>query len=308
MKAAYISLGHSVLARFAAWIGAAVVLAALTAPNFPALVEQSVGNAFDGVFVAIPIVALLTLIFALRWKELAQVMAEGSGGSSLLPIRALGAATIFALFVLEPTTGESLAASGIAVVLTFYATGVVVNPSTARFMLPYAAVYGAAVGAPAVLLWAFGEPLAVLSSGLSAGLVQMAGFPVTWQGTGFQLVSKAGEVVNGVVTPGCSSISSVTMFLGLLALMHLDMEKDSLTTVKLAVVGVLGLILLNSVRILILLWVGYEYGSSALWGIHDWIGYALFLGFFLAVLPVYARMGEPHHNAVVSVGSPSVSV
>jgi len=308
MKAAQLSSGSGVRIRFGVWIGTAVALSSLTAPNFPSLVDQSVGDAFDGLFVAIPIVALLTLIFALRWKELAHIMAEEGGYLSRLQVRLVGAATILALFVLEPTTGETLAASGIALILTFYASALVVNPSTARFMLPYAAVYGAAVGAPAVLLWAFGEPLAVLSSGLSAGLVRVAGFPVAWQGTGFQFVSKAGEVVNGVVTPGCSSVSSVTMFLGLLALMHLDMKKDSHTTVKLAVVGVLALVLLNSVRILILLWVGYEYGSAALWGVHDWVGYALFLGFFLAVLPLYARMGEPNHSAVMNVGSPAVSV
>jgi len=298
LRRVYLRLGGDVRIRFTTWFGAAVALSALTAPNFPTLADQSVGNAFDGLFVAIPIAALLTLIFVIRWKELAHLLKEEGGGSSRLPVRLVGGVTILALFVLEPVTGESLATSGIAVVLTFYATALVVNPSTARFMLPYAAIYGAAVGAPAALLWAFGEPLAVLSSGLSAGLVRLAGFPVAWQGTGFQLVSKAGDVVNGAVTPGCSSVSSVTMFLGLLALMHIDMKKDSRTTAKVAVVGVLSLVLLNSVRILILLWVGYEYGSAALWGVHDWIGYAFFLGFFLAVLPVYTRMGKP--NPVVA--------
>ena len=306
MSEALPTFGSRVGIRFAAWIGAAVALSALTAPNFPSLVDETAGNAFDGLFVAIPIAALLTLIFALRWRELAQVMTEEGGGLPRLPVRLVGAATILILFALEPATGETLAASGIAVVLTFYATALVVNPSTARFMLPYAAIYGAAVGAPALLLWVFGEPLAVMSSGLSAGLVHLVGFPVAWQGTGFQLVSKAGDVVNGVVTPGCSSVSSVTMFLGLLALMHLDMKKDSRTTAKLAVAGVLALILLNSVRILVLLWVGYEYGAAALWGVHDWIGYAFFLGFFLAVLPLYARMGEP--SRVVAVAPVAVSV
>ena len=303
-----LGFGSNVGVRFAAWIGAAVGLSAVTAPNFPYLLNQSVGDAFDGIFVAIPIVALLTLIFALRWKELAGMMAQEGGALSRLPVRLAGAAAVVSLFLLEPTTGETLAASGISVVITFYAAALVVNPSTARFMLPYAAVYGAAVGAPAVLLWVFGEPLAVLSSGLSASFVDIVGFPVAWQGTGFQLVSKAGEVVSGVVTPGCSSISSVTMFLGLLALMHLDMKKELRATAKLAIVGVLALVLLNSVRILILLWVGYEYGSASLWGLHDWIGYAFFLGFFLAVLPFYARMGEPNHDTRLTAGSPAVSL
>ena len=276
------------------------MLSAVTAPNFPGLVAQSVGDAFDGLFVTIPIVALLTLVFALRWKELAAMLAAEQGALSRLQIRLGGVAAIAALVALEPMSGQSLAASGIALVLTFYAASLVVNPSTARFMLPYTAVYGAAVGAPAVLLWAFGEPLAVLSSDLSAKLVGFAGFPVAWQGTQFQLLSKSGEVVNGVVTPGCSSISSVTMFLGLLALMHLDMKKDLRTTAKLALGGVLALVLLNSVRILIILWVGYEYGSTALWGVHDWIGYALFLGFFLAALPIYSRMGGPSARPVLT--------
>jgi len=308
LRREYRRFGSDVRIRFAAWIGTAIALSALTAPNFPFLVDQSVGDAFDGLFVAIPIGALLTLVFLLRWKELAGIMAKERGGLSILAVRLVGGSIAVALILLEPTTGQSLAASGIAVVLTFYAMALLVNPSTARFILPYAVVYGAAVGAPAVLLWAFGEPLAALSSGLSAGLVRMAGFPVAWQGTGFQLMSKAGETVNGVVTPGCSSISSVTMFLGLLALMHLDMKKDLPTTAKLAVAGVLALILLNSVRILILLWVGYEYGSAALWGVHDWIGYALFLGFFLAVLPLYARMGGASRSAAVAVATPAVSV
>jgi exosortase/archaeosortase family protein len=295
-----------VRARFVLWIGFAVASCVVTAPNFPALVSQSAGDAFGGLFVAIPIVALLTLIFALRWRELARAIGVEESVQARLPVRVAGAVALLSLVVLEPVTGQTLAASGIAVVLTFYAASLLVIPSTARFMLPYAAVYGAAVGAPAVLLWAFGEPLAVLSSGLSAKLVGFAGFPVVWQGTQFQLLSRSGEMVSGVVTPGCSSVSSVTMFLGLLALMHLDMKKDLRTTTKLAVAGVLGLILLNSVRILVLLWVGYQFGSTALWGVHDWIGYVFFLGFFLAVLPIYSRMGEGPAGVLVNPRPASV--
>jgi exosortase/archaeosortase family protein len=294
--------------RLIAWIGVAVALCAATAPTFPALVNQSAGDDFGGLFVAIPIVALLTLIFALRWKELRDAMKAEGGLSSQLPVRLVGVAMVGVLLAIEPLGRQSLAASGIAVVLTFYGTSFMIIPSASRFMLPYATVYAAAVGAPAVLLWAFGEPLANFSSLLSAKLVGLAGLPVLWQGTQFEFLSKSGEVVSGVVTPGCSSVASVTMFLGLLALMHLDMKKDVRSTAKLAAVGVFGLMLLNSVRILIILWVGYQYGSSALWGIHDWIGYAMFLGFFLAVLPFYARMNDSVRKAGLAAGSPLVTV
>jgi exosortase/archaeosortase family protein len=124
-------------------------------------------------------------------------------------------------------------------------------------------------------------------------MVGLAGFPVSWQGTQFELISKSGEVVRSAVTPGCSSIISVTTFLGLLALMHLDLKKDLRSTAILGVAGVALLTVLNSVRILVLLWVGYEGGAAIFWGVHNWIGYAIFLGFYLAALPIYSRMGSP---------------
>jgi exosortase/archaeosortase family protein len=293
--------------RLLGWIGAGTLLSAVTAPNLPNLVNQSIGDDFGSLFVAIPTVALLVLIFSLRWKELVGVLSAAEGRSQL-PVRLVGASIIGTLLALEPITGQSLAGSGIAVVLTFYGTSLVVSPAAKRFMLPYAMVYAAAVGAPALLLWAFGEPLAALSSTLSARLVGLAGFHVMWQGTQFEFLSRTGGVVSGVVTPGCSSVTSVTMFLGLLALMHLDMKKDILSTFKLAALGVLALTFLNSVRILILLWVGYEYGSDALWGVHDWLGYALFLGFFLAALSVYSGMNGPTGRHTSSVGSPSTRI
>jgi exosortase/archaeosortase family protein len=278
--------------RFVGWLVLSVGLVPFTSPNFLGLLNQSLGDTFGSVFPAIPFAALLTLIFALRWKELDEVLAAEGNLRSEMSTRAAGAAILGALAALEPLSGQNVASAGVAVVLTFYSTSLVVNPLTKRFMLPYAAVYAAGVGAPTVLQWAFGEPLAGVSSVLSAKMVGLFGFPVIWQGTQFQFVSKTGEVLNGVVTPGCSSIISVTTFLGLLALMHLDLRKDARSTALLALAGIGVLTLLNSVRIMILLWVGYADGSAAFWGVHNWVGYALFLGFYLAVLPIYSRMGR----------------
>ena len=277
--------------RFFVWIGVAVALSAVTAPSFITLLNQSLGDTFGNVFPAIPFAALLSLIFALRWRDLADVLAaEGSLGSQLAT-RVGGAAIVGALLVLEPLTRQAVETSGVAVILTFYGTSLAINPLTRRFMLPYAAIYSAGVGAPFLLQWAFGEPLAVLSSILSARLVGVFGLPVAWQGTQFELMSRTGDVVSSAVTPGCSSIISVTTFLGLLALMHMDLKKDVRSTLTLAVGGILVLVVLNSVRILLLMWVGYQDGADAFWGIHNWIGYALFVGFYLVALVVYSRMG-----------------
>jgi exosortase/archaeosortase family protein len=283
---------HTVYFRFLGWLGAAVLLSFATAPNFVNLLNQSLGDTFGSVFPAIPFAALLFLIFALRWRELEEVLAAEGGVRTQWGTRALGSVAIGILLALEPLTSLNVASSGIAVVLTFYCVSLVINPHTKRFIFPYAVVFAAGVGAPSVLQWAFGEPLAVASSVLSAWMAGFLGFPIAWQGTQFQFMSRSGDFLSGVVTPGCSSIISVTTFLGLLALMHLDLKKDLRSTFVLAIAGVAFLTVLNSVRIMILLWVGYQDGADAFWGVHNWVGYALFLGFYLAALPIYSRMGR----------------
>ena len=277
--------------RFLTWFAAAGLLSLLTAPNFLTLLNQSLGDTFGSVFPAVPFASLLALIFALRWREFAEFLNHEGGLRSQIRVRAAGIATVSALVVLEPLTGLAVVSAGIAVVLTFYGTSLAINPMTKRFLLPYAVVLATGVGVPSALQWAFGEPLAGVSSAFSAKLVGLLGLPVDWQGTSFSFVSKTGELVSGVVTPGCSSIISVTTFLGLLALMHLDMKKDLRSTAVLALAGIAVLTVLNSVRIMTLMWVGYDFGVGAFWGVHNWVGYALFLGFYLAALPVYARMG-----------------
>lgn len=276
--------------RFLSWTTASVLLVTLTAPDFPVLLRQSLGSNFGSVFPAIPFAALLGLIFALRWRELAELLASEESLESLVPVRVMGGGLLVALGVFEPVTSTTVETSGIAVVLTFLGTSLVINPRSRQMILPYAGIYSAGLGAPFALQWAFGQPLAVVSSGLSSRLVSLLGFPVAWQGTQFELFSKSGEVISGVVTPGCSSILSVTTFLGLLALMHLDLKKDARSTLTLALAGIGVLILLNTVRISLLMWVGYQDGSAVFWGVHDWIGYALFVGFYLAILPIYSGM------------------
>jgi exosortase/archaeosortase family protein len=290
--------------RFLAWLSLAAPLSFAIAPDFLSLLNQSLGDTFGSVFPAIPFASLLVLIFALRWKEFAEVLdAEGSVMGQART-RLAGLAMLGVLVVLEPWTNMAVETAGIAVVLTFYATSLAVNPLTKRFLLPYAGVFAAGVGAPSLLQWAFGEPLAGVSSSFSAKMVGLLGFPVNWQGTSFAFVSRSGDFVSGVVTPGCSSIISVTTFLGLLALMHLDMKKDVRSTAILALAGIGVLTVLNSVRIMVLMWVGYDYGLGAFWGVHNWVGYALFLGFYLAALPVYSRMGTRRGVYPVKTGMP----
>lgn len=278
--------------RFVGWLAAASALSVGTAPNFVPLFNDMLGEQFGDVFPVFPFAALAALITALRWGELKAVLEAEKGLGTELRTRVLGMSIVGALLLLEPLTGQTATTAGIATVLTFYGASLAINPLTKRLMVPYAAIFAAGVGSPAILQWAFGEPLAVVSTAFSAKLVALLGFPVAWAGTQFQFVTRSGDVISGVVAPGCSSIISVTTFLGLLALMHLDLRKDFRSTATLALAGIVVLTVLNSVRIAVLLWVGYAQGSGAFWEVHNWVGYILFLGFYLAVLPIYTRMGR----------------
>lgn len=280
--------------RFVGWVAAAWALSAITAPSFPALLNQVLGDTLGSTFAVVPFIALFAVIFAFRWRDLEQVLDAEGGLGTLLGTRLAGGLALVALALLEPLTGGLVETSAIALILTFYGASLAINPLTSRFLLPYAAVLSAGVSAPSALQWAFGTPLASLSSVLSGRLVGLLGVHVAWQGTQFQFMSRTGELVSAVVTPDCSGIVSVTSFLGLLALMHLDMHKDLRSTATLAVAGTAALAILNCVRIMLLIWVGYGYGSSAFWGLHYWLGYAEFLGFYLAALVVYSRMGRPN--------------
>jgi exosortase/archaeosortase family protein len=280
--------------RFAGWVATASALSAITVPSFPARLNQILGDTFGSSFAVVPFVALFAVIFAFRWRDLEQVL-DSEGGLGTLPrTRLAGVFTLIAMALLEPLTGGLVETSAVALILTFYGTSLAINPLTARFLLPYAAVLSVGVSAPSALQWAFGVPLASLSSVLSARLVGLLGVHVAWQGTQFQFMSRTGELVSAVITPDCSGIVSVTTFLGLLALIHTDMHKDLHSTAKLALAGTAALAILNCVRIMLLILVGYGFGSSAFWGLHYWLGYAEFLGFYIAALMVYSRMGRPN--------------
>lgn len=250
----------------------------------------------------LPFAALLGVLFFLRWNYLQSFLQSEERLTTRLPTRALGLGLALSPLTFAQYSASSPELSAVSLVLVFYGTSLLLNPTTMRMLLPYAGLFAAGVTVPTAIQYIIGEPLAGLATYLSAGIVGLGGIPVVWHGTQFVLVSRVGGLVTGTVTPGCSSVLSVTTFLLLLGLMHFDLKKRASATLKLAVVGVVSLVLLNSARIGVLIWAGYADGAAALWGLHYWVGYAIFLGFYLVVLVVYSGMGGPKPSGVSSAG------
>jgi hypothetical protein len=137
--------------RIIAWFGLALSLSLLAAPNFLSLLSHALSDTFDSVFPAIPFAALLFVLFMLRGHDLLEIVTKEKGLSSELPTRLLGVAVIVSLLLLRGITGGSVELSGVAIILVFYCTSLILNPLTKRFMFSYSAIYVAGVSAPVIM-------------------------------------------------------------------------------------------------------------------------------------------------------------
>jgi exosortase/archaeosortase family protein len=262
-----------------------------------ALLSSTLGT----VFPAYPFLALLLLLTALRWNDFHKVLLTEQGLTSKPAIRLAGVvfvllpASLWALFSAQLAQSVYLAmeVSACSLVLLAYGTLLALNPSMWKIMLPYASLYAVGLISPLFMLDTLGAPMATFSSYLAAGITSVLGIHVAWQGVSFAFVSRGGEPISAVVTPACSAVYSISIYLALLGLMQLDIGRSLTTTARFAIVGVIIIPLLDSARIALMIWFGFVDGSAAFWGIHDWLGYTIFFAFYIGVLVAYSRAGRP---------------
>jgi exosortase/archaeosortase family protein len=295
-------LGH---ARLVAWMAAAFLLIFTLYSNQLTILSSGLGELLSStlgtVFPAYPFLALLLLLTALRWKEFHRVLLTERGLTSKPAVRLVGVALIllpaalWALFFGQggPSVYLAMEISASSFVLVAYGALLALNPTMWKIMLPYASLYALGLVSPLFVLDALGGPLAALSSYLAAGITSAIGMHVAWQSVSFGFVSAAGDPISAVVTPACSAAYSISIYLALLGLMYLDVGTSLTTTAKFAIVGVVAIPLLNSLRIALMIWFGYLDGPAAFWSIHDWLGYFVFFAFYIAVLLAYSRTVSP---------------
>ena len=288
-------------ARLAAWLAVTLLLAFTLYSGQLTVLTSGLGvllsSTLGSVFPAYPFLALLLLLVALRWRDFHEVLLSERGLKSKPVTRLVGAAMVVvpaALWALvygqgNPTDYVAMELAAASFVVAAYGCLLAINPSMWKIMLPYALLCALGLVSPLFMVNVLGPPLAALSSYLAAGMTSALGLHIAWQGVSFSFVSTTGETISSVVTPACSAAYSITIYLGLLGLMYLDVGKGVATTVKFALVGSLVIPLLDSARIAAMIWMGFLEGSGAFWSIHDWLGYAIFFAFYIVVLVAYSR-------------------
>jgi exosortase/archaeosortase family protein len=292
--------GKSVL-RVSAWLGTSFLLFATIyqgvfgglSSSLAGLLDETLGS----VYPAVPFLALMILLTGSRWREFYGVLAEEGGMRSRLSTRGLGvllalapAAVYIAVplpWASDPYASMELAA--VSLVMVLYGALIAINPRMSGIMLPFAALFALGLVAPLVMLDVFGGPLAELSAYIAQAMTSSMGIGAAWDGTSFVVVSRAGQSIQALVTPACSAAYSISIYLSLLGLAHLDYRGGARRTLGFAAAGVLCLPMLNSARIAINMYFGYLDGPDVFWALHDWLGYLLFLGFFVGALVAYSR-------------------
>lgn len=241
---------------------------------------------------------LVSFFLLLRWEEFNLILSQERGYTSMLPRRLFGlTVTLFPLFFMRNTEflprHQYLHASTMIFFLVGYGATLIVTPTLWKILLPYTALAVMTFLSPSLIQSTLGDVFVDIAAVLTRLFLGLSGAGVIWNGNEASFISRSGEAVKLMIDRGCSSIPAISIFLLLVGLMHLDQKKDLASTLKLASMGTVALIIVNSVKLAITLWAGKVYGSGALWSLHSWLGYVFFTGFYMVALLAYLRMSDP---------------
>ncbi|MDG6951777.1 MAG: exosortase/archaeosortase family protein, partial [Nitrososphaerota archaeon] len=174
-----------------------------------------------------------------------------------------------------------------------------VRPASLSFLWPYLLAFLLAVGTVGLLTTAFGDPLAVVVASISRVMTSALGLSVTWTSVYMSFTAAGGVPMSLYISQECSGMASMSIFLLLIVLMHLDVRPSLGVTAMFAVGGSVLFILLNSLRVVVLILGGIYYGEGVLWNLHGWLGYVLYVAGYMVILLLYIGRMKPANQAVL---------
>ena len=196
-------------------------------------------------------------------------------------------------------TGLALLAGGIALPYSSdFLTSKVLLGSLAAFVMVFGigaaripailtAIYGFSVAFPIVIERFAQEAYSRLDIVPLMALMDFMHYPIHIQGQVISFSSTAGEPISVTLTAACAGPASMAVFIALFALMTLDNPLPPRRAVWVFLVGAAGTWFQSLLRVFILMVLGYNIGSSALWTAHYWTIYILFPLWYLVFALVY---------------------
>jgi exosortase/archaeosortase family protein len=239
-------------------------------------------------------IVLISFFLFLRRSNIKEALEKQNPLNSHIIIRLIGLTLIFLpkIFSMGIESHDRtvyLPLSSAIIMLLIYGSALTVSPKSLRILTPYLILGVTSVLSPLFLNDVMGLHLSLIVTNLVKGLTWLFRIPVSWMGTYAYITTVNGESIYTNISPGCSSISSISTFLLLTLLMHMDLQHEPKTTLKLSTFGTLVLILLNSMRITILIFSGYVAGPQLFNLLHKRLGYLIFTSFYIIALIIYLK-------------------
>jgi len=208
------------------------------------------------------------------------------GGTLPLLTGSLLVLSSLALSSLDP---GNLIYSIIPVLIYLQGLFVPVFPEASKLTITLLGLYISTSSLPTVVDTFFDQPVSHFFIQCSMPLLGILGYSAQGVGQMITFLSSTGVPRILYINSSCAGPASFSVFLFLSGLMYLDLRPDKRQTILLTSAGCVALYLLNILRLLILAYVSYSYSSQAMWEVHSYLGYVLFLSFYVAYLLVFFR-------------------
>jgi exosortase/archaeosortase family protein len=277
-------------------LAAASAFSLLVYGQYAVRLGLKIDEVFNGVFdTSVPAYPIAGMLFVaafagIRWRELRVLLSDVSrnrAGSSLGV--AMAVLPAFIGFAFASSLGSSYSFAGVAIATSWAGVVVALRPSSFRFLLQYLLVYVISVGSVGALTAALGDPLSGAVASVSSAITILLRIPVVWSSTSFSFVSPTGQPFSLYISQECSGMASISIFLLLIALMHLDLRPRAWVSLLFGAAGSLLFLILNSFRVVFIVLGGIVGGADLMWSLHGWVGYVLYLAGYTGIALLYTR-------------------
>jgi len=232
---------------------------------------------------------LAALFLLLKRGTFAQFLRKNrsrwGGSSSLLTSSLLLVSSI----ALSSLSVGNLISSIFPVLLYLQGLFVLVFPEASKLTIIVLGLYVSTSSLPTMIQTFFDQPVSQFFIQCSMPLVDLMGYSARSVGQTITFLSSTGGPTTLYVDSSCAGPASFSVFLFLSGLMYLDLRPERKRTTLLTSAGSVVLYCLNILRLVILVYVSHTYSTEAMWQVHSYLGYVLFLSFYAAYLLVFFR-------------------
>lgn len=278
--------------RIAIWLVLSLLLTFLLLPGFwmnlPLLLSLSYIRDTGAYPWAVLGLCLLWLFFK-REEVIKEIKSRVSHGE-----RAVGAVIAGSSLFLRNETDLSFLALGVLLIFLGVFTSLFGAASKVPGIL--LGVYAFAIIFPRVFTAHLEAPYSLITVETVAAVLGLMGYPIYTQGQVISFTSTTGEQLGSYIGAPSSGIASITIFVALFALMHLDFRPPRRKALYLFLIGLLGTSLQNIIRLVLIILAGYHLGYNAMMQVHDYAGYVIFPAWYIVFAYIYVRSFQPRNS------------